>query len=99
MFLLVEQIDRISRLNAKDWETLKSIISNNGIRIVSIDLSISHQFINTSDEFTQRMLKAFNAMLLDMLAAIARKDYEDKRRRQIQGIQKAKTLSQNLGKI
>ena len=29
-------------------------------------------------------------MLLDMLAAVARKDYEDRRRRQAQGIVKAK---------
>ena len=29
-------------------------------------------------------------MMLDMLAAIARKDYEDRRRRQAQGIQRAK---------
>jgi DNA invertase Pin-like site-specific DNA recombinase len=36
------------------------------------------------------MLVAINGMLLDMLAAIARKDYEDRRRRQAQGIAKAK---------
>ena len=30
-------------------------------------------------------------MLLDLLAAIARKDYEDRRRRQSQGIAKAKS--------
>lgn len=29
-------------------------------------------------------------MMLDMLAAIARKDYEERRRRQAQGVQKAK---------
>ncbi len=34
--------------------------------------------------------RAINAMLLDMLAAVARKDYEDRRRRQAQGIAKAK---------
>jgi DNA invertase Pin-like site-specific DNA recombinase len=36
------------------------------------------------------MFSAINAMLLDMLAAVARKDYEDRRRRQAQGIVKAK---------
>ena len=36
------------------------------------------------------MFAAINAMLLDMLAAVARKDYEDRRRRQAQGIVKAK---------
>ena len=36
------------------------------------------------------MLDALNSMMLDMLAAIARKDYTDRRRRQAQGIAKAK---------
>jgi DNA invertase Pin-like site-specific DNA recombinase len=34
------------------------------------------------DEFTARMFDAINGMLLDMLAAVARKDYDDRRRRQ-----------------
>jgi DNA invertase Pin-like site-specific DNA recombinase len=36
------------------------------------------------------MFEAVNGMLLDMLAAIARKDYEDRRRRQMQGQAKAR---------
>ncbi len=89
--LLVEQVDRISRLNNHDWGLLKSKITDKGIIIVALDLPTSHQFINTrSDEFTQRMLTAINSMMLDMLAAVARKDYEDRRRRQSQGIAKAK---------
>jgi DNA invertase Pin-like site-specific DNA recombinase len=34
-----------------------------------------------ADEFTSRMFDAINGMMLDMLAAVARKDYEDRRRR------------------
>ena len=88
--LLVEQVDRISRLNNSDWEKLKSIITSKGIRIVSLDLPTSHQLMQTGDEFTHRMLSAINGMMLDMLAAVARKDYEDRRRRQAQGVEKAK---------
>lgn len=88
--LLVEQVDRISRLNSQDWELLKSQITSKGVIIVALDLPTSHQFINTGeDEFTQRMLTAINSMMLDMLAAVARKDYEDRRRRQSEGICKA----------
>ena len=36
-------------------------------------------------------MAAVNGRLLDMLAAIARKDYTDRRRRQADGIAKAKT--------
>ena len=54
--LLVEQVDRISRLNTHDWERLKSQIKNKGIIIVSLDLPTSHQFMETTaDDFTQRV--------------------------------------------
>ncbi|KGS70683.1 hypothetical protein X979_5492 [Burkholderia pseudomallei MSHR7527] len=43
-----------------------------------------------TDDITGRMMDALNSMMLDMLAAIARKDYEDRRRRQQQGIEKLK---------
>jgi DNA invertase Pin-like site-specific DNA recombinase len=97
--LLVEQVDRISRLNAEDWESLKSIIIGKGIRIVALDLPTSHQFMkDEEDGFTQRILSAVNAMLLDMLAAVARKDYEDRRRRQSEGIEKARKEGKYKGR-
>jgi len=89
--ILVEQIDRISRLNDDDWNKLKTIIKSKQLKIVSLDLPTSHQFIEHNDEFTNRMLTAINDLMLDMLAAIARKDYQDRRRRQTEGIAKAKT--------
>lgn len=89
--LLVEQVDRLSRLNGADWERLKAEIAAKRVRVVALDLPTSHQLIQSGgDEFTARMLDAINGMMLDMLAAIARKDYEDRRRRQAQGIVKAK---------
>jgi DNA invertase Pin-like site-specific DNA recombinase len=50
------------------------------------------------DEFTTRMFDALNAMMLDMLAAVARKDYEDRRRRQAQGQAKAKAEGRYKGR-
>ncbi|HHQ4698425.1 MULTISPECIES: recombinase family protein [Aeromonas] len=96
--LLVEQVDRISRLNGEDWESLKAIIKAKGVRIVALDLPTSHQLMTTGDEFTTRMLDALNSMMLDMLAAIARKDYTDRRRRQAQGIAKAKAEGRYKGR-
>lgn len=46
----------------------------------------------------ERMLAAINDMMLDMLAAIARKDYEDRRRRQAEGIAKAKLAGRYKGR-
>ena len=89
--LLVEQVDRLSRLNAADWERLRAEIRQRQVKVVALDLPTSWQFATASaDDFTARMAEAGNGMLLDMLAAIARKDYEDRRRRQAQGIAKAK---------
>lgn len=97
--LLVEQVDRISRLNNNDWELLKSKITNKGIIVIALDLPTSHQFMTSkSDDFTQRMMTAINSMLLDMLAAVARKDYDDRRRRQAEGIVKAKKLGKYKGR-
>ena len=90
--LLVESIDRLSRLPESDWKRLKTAIDSRGLRIVALDLPTSHQGIKDSggDEFTNRMLGAINSMLVEMMAAIARKDYEQRRERQAQGIAKAK---------
>lgn len=89
--LLLEQVDRLSRLTAADWERLKAEIRAKGVRIVALDLPTSWALVNAStDDFTARMVGAINDMLLDMLAAIARKDYDDRRKRQAQGIEAAK---------
>jgi DNA invertase Pin-like site-specific DNA recombinase len=44
------------------------------------------------------MFEAINSMLLDMLAAVARKDYDDRRRRQAQGQAKAKAEGRYEGR-
>lgn len=95
--LLVEQVDRLSRLNDEDWEALKREIGERGVRIVALDLPTSWMSIS-ADETTGRIMAAINGMLLDMLAAIARKDYTDRRRRQAQGIEKAKTAGLYKGR-
>ena len=96
--ILIEQVDRISRLTSPDWIKLKTIISEKGLKIVSLDLPTSHQFIKASDDFTDRMLNALNSMMLDMLAAIARKEYDDRRRRQAEGVKKAKEAGKYRGR-
>jgi hypothetical protein len=77
--LLVEQVDRLSRLTATDWERLKAELTSRRVRVVALDLPTSWMMATKSaDEFTGRMFEAINGMLLDMLAAVARKDYDDR---------------------
>ncbi|MDH4463124.1 MAG: recombinase family protein [Acidovorax sp.] len=88
--LLVEQVDRLSRLSTDDWEALKLKLNHKRIRVVALDLPTSWMGAEARhDDATQAMLDAVNRMLLDMLAVVARKDYTDRRRRQAQGIVKA----------
>lgn len=89
--LLCEQVDRLSRLREADWKSLSAEIAAKRLRVVTLDLPTSWQMVEgNGDEFTRRMADAINGMLLEMLAAIARKDYEDRRRRQAQGIANAR---------
>jgi DNA invertase Pin-like site-specific DNA recombinase len=90
--LLIEQVDRLSRLTGPDWDVLKAKIKEKRVRVVALDLPTSWQLVAQGDDLTQRMMEALNDMMLDMLAAIARKDYEDRRRRTAQGIAKAKLI-------
>lgn len=93
--LLVESIDRLSRFPADDWAKLKGAIDAKGLRIVALDLPTSYQGMRDTrdEEFTDRMPAAINSMLVEMMAAIARKDYEQRHERQAQGIQKARPLA------
>lgn len=103
--LLIEQVDRLSRLTDADWQKLRAALKRQGVRVVALDLPTSHKAMPRGDspkqsepDFTDRMLDAVNDMLLDMLAAVARKDYEDRRRRQVQGIAKAKSAGLYRGR-
>jgi DNA invertase Pin-like site-specific DNA recombinase len=96
--LLIEQVDRLSRLTAPDWETLKARLAAKHIRVVALDLPTSWMMATRADEFTGRMFEAINSMLLDVLAAVARKDYDDRRRRQAQGQAKAKAAGLYKGR-
>lgn len=98
--ILVESIDRLSRLNRQDWKTLRAELNTKGLRIVALDIPTSYMAFTGSslDDFTSRLLDSVNDMLLDALAAIARKDYEDRRRQQMQGVEKAKFAGKYKGR-
>lgn len=98
--ILVEQIDRLARLNQADWNTLKRLLSEKKLAVVSKELPTSYMALQSESgtEFMNSVLQAINSMMLDMLAAIARKDFEDRRNRQMQGIVRAKTEGKYLGR-
>ena len=96
--LLIEQVDRLSRLASGDWQKLRAELTAKQIRVVALDLPTSWTLAAPGDEFTARMFEAINAMMLDMLAAVARKDYDDRRKRQAQGVDRAKAAGAYRGR-
>jgi DNA invertase Pin-like site-specific DNA recombinase len=95
--LLIEQVDRLSRLNESDWPKLKQSLNEKHIKVVALDLPTSWMMTST-DDTTARMFHAINNMMLDMLAAIARKDYVTRRQRAAQGVEKAKAAGKFKGR-
>jgi DNA invertase Pin-like site-specific DNA recombinase len=96
--LLIEQVDRLSRLTEGDWKKLRAELDVRQVRVVALDLPTSWMLTAAADDFTGRMFAAVNGMMLDVLAAVARKDYEDRRRRQSEGIVKAKAAGRYAGR-
>ncbi len=99
--LLVESVDRLTRLSSNDWDNLNNLIKSKKVRVVSEDLPTSHialKKIKNTEEYTDVILNAINSMLLDILAATARKDYEDRKNKQSQGIEIAKAKGKYKGR-
>lgn len=84
--LLVESIDRLSRLTQQDFQELKRRIQEKGLRLVVADLPTTYQMIQTSDIITHSILELINNMLIDLLATMARLDNEKRIERIKQGL-------------
>lgn len=84
--LLVESIDRLSRLTQRDFQELKRRIQEKGLRLVVADLPTTYQIIQTSDSITHSILELINNMLIDLLATMARLDNEKRIERIKQGL-------------
>lgn len=84
--LLVESVDRLSRLTQDDFSTLKQRIKDKGLRLVVQDLPTTHALINATDDITNAVLTVVNDMLIDLLATMARLDNDKRKERIKQGL-------------
>jgi DNA invertase Pin-like site-specific DNA recombinase len=94
--LLVESVDRLSRLPMSDWGKLKSIISDKGLKLVVVDLPTTHTLLS-SDDITSSILSIINNMLLDLMATMARLDNDKRIERIKQGQQRAIDAGKRIG--
>lgn len=81
--LLVESVDRLSRLSQDDFGVLKQRIKDKGLRLVVADLPTTHTI---NDGMTGEILNVVNNMLIDLLATMAKLDNDKRRERIKQGL-------------
>lgn len=84
--LLVESVDRLSRLSQADWDTLKATIKAKGLRLVVADLPTSHMQVEAKG-ITGQIMDVINNMLIDLMATMARLDQEKRVERIRQGLE------------
>ncbi|NMY77975.1 recombinase family protein [Pseudomonas rhodesiae] len=87
--LLVESVDRLSRLSLADWDTLKATIKAKGLRLVVADLPTSHMLVEAKG-ITGQVMDVINNMLIDLMATMARLDQEKRVERIKQGLENKK---------
>ena len=87
--LLVESVDRLSRLSQADWDTLKATIKGKGLRLVVADLPTSHMLVEAKG-ITGQIMDVINNMLIDLMATMARLDQEKRVERIKQGLENKK---------
>lgn len=84
--LLVESVDRLSRLSQADWDTLKATIKTKGLRLIVADLPTSHMLVEAKG-ITGQIMDVINNMLIDLMATMARLDQEKRVERIRQGLE------------
>lgn len=81
--LLVESVDRLSRLSQDDFGILKQRIKDKGLRLIVADLPTTHTINNG---MSGEILAVINNMLIDLLATMAKLDNDKRRERIKQGL-------------
>ncbi|PSV88399.1 recombinase family protein [Photobacterium iliopiscarium] len=94
--VLIEKMDRLTRLPWGEWKTLKARIMAKGLVIVVVDQPMTHAVFSSGEQ--NSITLALTEFMLDLGAAMARDDYETRHKRQAQGIAKAKAEGKYRGR-
>ncbi|MDV7561118.1 recombinase family protein [Acinetobacter baumannii] len=86
--LLVESVDRLSRLTSGNFEILKQRIRSRGLRLVVADLPTTY-VLTSEDNITSSIMNLINNLLIDLLATMARLDNDKKSERIKMGMKKS----------
>lgn len=95
-------MDRLSRLDCATWGQLRDRIARANRQVVSLHLPLPHALLRPAaaggDGLQEWVTRALSQMLLEFMAAFARKHYETRRARAAQGIAKAKAVGVYKGR-
>lgn len=94
--IIVESVDRLTRLPADQYEALKARIHEHGLKVVAVDLPTSHGALKADAD--DRIVQLINGLMMDIAAHYAHEDYTKRRKRQAEGISKAKEQGKYQGR-
>lgn len=93
--ILVESVDRLSRLSQVDFDTLKTKLKEKGLKLIVADLPTTYQ--SNDGSIAGQVLDCINNMLVDLMATMARLDQEKRIERIKQGQARARELAAAKG--
>ena len=96
--VIAEKIDRISRLPLEGARKLVESIRAKGAKLAIPGIVDFSQLADESNGVPKIVLKATQEMLLDIALQMAREDWETRRERQGQGIERAKAQGLYAGR-
>lgn len=97
--LLVESVDRLSRLTMAEWDSLKTTIKSKGLRLIVADMPTTHEMLTLKDDgdIGTRIMRVINEMLVDLMATMARLDQEKRVERIKQGLDNKRARGEKVG--
>ncbi len=96
--VIAEKIDRISRLPLADAEKLVESIKAKGAKLAIPGIVDLSELVAEAEGMAKIVLESVQAMLLKIALQMAREDWETRRERQGQGIERAKAQGKYAGR-
>ncbi|RWB26419.1 recombinase family protein [Mesorhizobium sp.] len=96
--VIAEKIDRISRLPLPEAENLVATIRAKGARLAVPGIVDLSDIAADAEGVAKIVLESVQEMLLKLALQVARDDFEDRRERQRQGIDRARTNGKYAGR-
>lgn len=97
--VVAEKIDRISRLPLDEAERLVGSIRSKGAKLAVPGLVDLSEFAAEADGIARIVIESVQELLLKLALQMARDDYDTRRERQRQGVQRAKVAGKYAGRV